>query len=634
MHETPVQLHHSRRVLFAGAIALTLLVGLSLLLSSHHVLAQLHAPQASWTVEKSVNATAALQGDRLTYTVHVQNGQVNPVNNLRLTDTLVNELDLVTNSLTATQGHFGYANGVITWAFNLDDQAWLTFSADILTATSIVNTAYVTGNGELVSDSVTTVVAAPSPSLAVLKTYAPRFVGSGETMTYTVHISNIGTAPADRVWMTDDLPSEVAFVTGSLTASQGLFGVAGDVITWHVTANPSGTLWLPAQTRATLTFTVRLLPDNRDQYTFTNTARITSMGALLLASAKTTVINTATVWLPAVTSNYPPIPILSPIPEPDANNSYTVSWSSVGNVDNYVLQESTSADFGTITNRWQLTETSQLVQNTIAHGTRYYRVRADNANRWGEGSWSNVQSVQLFTNYFDSFDDPNSGWFTHSAKCCLTPGVCDGVSGERINLDYKYSLYYQDGRYHTYIPTNCLEGGDHGWTRHIYPISFAPDIVRPTARTCIGMRGSFEKYNWVSKWGIVFAASDDMSTNYVFWVDDRGDFGITRRTGYQFPGPNHSYVGTEERKWILEPANGHRPPAKPYDAPNSLKVEFNSKSILFYLNGELVYTLNEAWWVNEINTLQNVGIFGGNWEWGDTQIGYDYFFVDEGCDNW
>jgi hypothetical protein len=148
------------------------------------------------------------------------------------------------------------------------------------------------------------------------------------------------------------------------------------------------------------------------------------------------------------------------------------------------------------------------------------------------------------------------------------------------------------------------------------------------------MRGSFEKYVWASSWGIVFASSDNMSTNYTFWVEDRGDWAITKRTGYLFPGPNHPFLGDEEREHIDPPSGGYKSPANPGSEPNTLRVEIGTHDVQFYMNNQKVYTITDPWYVNEIRSLRKVGIIGGNLEWGDTQIGYDYFFVDEGCDTY
>jgi hypothetical protein len=150
------------------------------------------------------------------------------------------------------------------------------------------------------------------------------------------------------------------------------------------------------------------------------------------------------------------------------------------------------------------------------------------------------------------------------------------------------------------------------------------------------MRGSFEKHDnqWWSFWGLVFAANDDRSIVYSLEVNHEGDWAITKRVGYLYPGPNHPFEN--ETRIHIEDWTGKYPrwPAKMgYDA-NTLKVEIASNEVKCYINGHLVYTIQEPAIVNEINALKRVGIIGGDWEIAPTQIGYDYFFLDEGCDTY
>ena len=63
-------------------------------------------------------------------------------------------------------------------------------------------------------------------------------------------------------------------------------------------------------------------------------------------------------------------------------------------------------------------------------------------------------------------------------------------------------------------------------------------------------------------------------------------------------------------------------------------MEIRSGSLVFYINDVEIYTVNDAYVVNEVRSLKNVGIIGGNWEITPTTIGYDYFYMDVGCDNY
>jgi len=459
-------------------------------------------------------------------------------------------------------------------------------------------------------------------NLVASKSVYPSTARPGDHLAYTIYVTNTGDEPVSAAWMTDSLPSEVNYFSG-LTATVGTPGIVGDVITWTGLLTPNDVV--------AIDFTVRITDaaSGDARFSFANTAEITGAGSLVTSSVEATAIVTFETWFPLIFYKYPPIPDLNDIPDPStADNSYTVSWQPVDvPVDRYVLQESTDANFSSVTGEWQTTATSQLVTKGTAHGTLYYRVRADDDDRWGQGPWSTVKSIALKLNYYDTFNSSSSGWHTHAAACCLDG--CDDVFGGRTNLNYKYNLFYSGGRYHVQVPTNCYEGGNHGFTRHIYPISLAPGIQRPSSRTCIEVRGSFEKHIWNESWGLIFASGDNMNHNYSLWVDDRGDWAITERTDYLFPGPNYSQAG-DPRNHIVPPAGGSKWPVNPGYTPNTLKVEITGGQVEFFINGHSVYT----YYSGTVASLKRIGLIGGNNEWGDIQIGYDYFYVDEGCDTY
>jgi hypothetical protein len=324
----------------------------------------------------------------------------------------------------------------------------------------------------------------------------------------------------------------------------------------------------------------------------------------------------------------PEAPVLSAIDNPSKSSSYTVSWSAVSGAQSYQLEEATSADFANATVIYSGTGLTHQVSGKST-GTYYYRVRS--VYQALTSPWSNQVSTEVVAtaDYYDSFGNANSGWTTHRALSGLV-----GCDSARENLDYKYDLYYQNGRYKVNVPLDCRAGGVHGDTRHIYPVNFAPGVKRPSTRTCVGMGGSFEDYDpYWSFWGVVFAASDDKSTVYSLEVNNLGDWGIKKRENYLYPGPNHPYLN-ENRTDIVGYVGGLRWPAKTAFERNDLKVEITRNKLTFYINNVEVYAVNEAYIVNEVNALRNVGIIGGNWEISPTTIGYDYFYIDEGCDTY
>ena len=341
------------------------------------------------------------------------------------------------------------------------------------------------------------------------------------------------------------------------------------------------------------------------------------------------------MYFPIFFKRWPPMPYaptLLAIDNPSGEDSYTVNWSyddgdpAVPDPGAYTLQEATNADFTGATDYYPIYGTSYPFSDKD-EGTYYYRVRGHNI--WGPGQWSNTQATTVVSSdYYDDFSNAGSGWPTHQAACCLI-----GCDNAREHLNYKYNLYYEGGRYHVNVPLDCRAAGggsEHGDTRHIYPVTLAPGVERPTSRTCIGMRGSFEHWDpYWSFWGLVFAASDDLSTVYSLEVNNLGAWGIQKRTGYQYPGPNHPNL-YETRTAIKVYGVGREWPAYSGFTPNSLKVEVTGQQVKLYINGKEAYSFSDS----AIPSLRRVGIIGGDWEIAPTQIGYDYFFVDEGCDDY
>jgi len=341
-------------------------------------------------------------------------------------------------------------------------------------------------------------------------------------------------------------------------------------------------------------------------------------------------------YLPMIFKRWPPVPYpptlaVSGLEDGvDEDGQYALSWSysddvlAVPDPISYTLQESTDPNFGSWTEYPPVNNTSREFTDKD-DATYYYRVRG--INDYGAGEWSNIVSVAVASaDFYDDFNSASSGWITHDAACCLS-GCDDGIDQDHPN--YKYNLFYADGKYHVKIPLDCRGGGNHGDTRHIYPVTFAPDFERPTTRTCIELKGGFEKWDptW-SFWGLVFAASKDKSKVWSLEVNNLGDWAVVRRSGYDFPGPNAPWQN-ENRSYPVSYTGGKRWPARPAFEKNTLRARVSGDNVKLYINGVLVDELSRS----EISDLNQVGIIGGDWEITPTQIGYDYFYVDEGCDD-
>lgn len=233
-------------------------------------------------------------------------------------------------------------------------------------------------------------------------------------------------------------------------------------------------------------------------------------------------------------------------------------------------------------------------------------------------------------NFYETFDNNSNGWDRHQADCCLS-----GCDSPGAHPAYKYSLWFDGGRYHIRIPLDCRAQTDpppeNGDTRQIMPAVYAPGIRRPRGNTCIQVRGLLERWDqYGSFWGLVFAGSADMNTIYTLEVNNFGDWAVIRRDGYTFPGLNSADDLNIQTRIVPYAGSGPRYPADDFPAANTLRVRINEDSVWLYINGELVKEFSDS----AISDLRYVGVIGGVWEMTPTQLGYKYFYVDEGCDDY
>jgi len=325
----------------------------------------------------------------------------------------------------------------------------------------------------------------------------------------------------------------------------------------------------------------------------------------------------------------PYAPTLQAIDNADGDDTYVVRWSygyTYPSVDTFILEESTNSDMSGA-KQYPPVSASTTSREFSGKGSATYYYRVKGHNEYGDGPWSSIKRVTSVSNdFYDDFNDPGSGWMRHEARCCLS-GCDNGILQQ--HPQYKYDLFYDGGKYHVKIPLDCRASGNHGDTRHIYPVVFAPGVERPDSRTCVEAKGSFERYDtYWSFFGLVFAASDDKSTVWSLEVNDLGDWAVLRRTSYDFPGPNSSEYN--ETRWKEEDwAGGIRPPARAAFRSNTLRAEVEGSNVKLYINGQKVYEFSNS----EIRSLEKVGLIGGDWEITPTQIGYDYFHVDQGCND-
>ena len=206
---------------------------------------------AAVTVTGPSSVTA---GTNATYTITVTNNGPNPAQGLVLTDTLPAGSTFV--SLTKASGTdaftFAQSGGTVTETATAN-----VASGSTDTFTLIVSAPASLGNGANFSDTASVQATNPDPNTAnntataagtIVNTNpnadlsvavsGPTSASEGDTVTYTITVTNAGPASATSVSLTDTLAALLNFK--SATTGQGTFSAAGAVVTFTVGTIASG----------------------------------------------------------------------------------------------------------------------------------------------------------------------------------------------------------------------------------------------------------------------------------------------------------------------------------------------------------------------------------------------------------
>jgi uncharacterized repeat protein (TIGR01451 family) len=189
--------------------------------------------QADLAVTKSVDNATPNVGDDVTFAVTLTNNGPSDATGVEVTDLLPTGLTFV----SATPSPGTYDEGTGLWSIGPlanAAQATLTISATVDQAGTITNTASVTGSDvpdlNTGNNTASASVGAQSADLEVTKTVDIPTANVGETVTFTVTLTNNGPSDATGVEVTDLLPTGLTFVSanaspGSYTNGTGLWSV-------------------------------------------------------------------------------------------------------------------------------------------------------------------------------------------------------------------------------------------------------------------------------------------------------------------------------------------------------------------------------------------------------------------------
>jgi uncharacterized repeat protein (TIGR01451 family) len=196
------------------------------------------------TLVKTDSPDPAVVGQPLVYTITIMNLGPGNANNVVLTDVLPATVTFNSASVPCTQ-----VGNTLTCSLGTIAAGATRVITITVTPTApglITNVALAEGTGQNTAlDAETTLVLAPT-LISVFKTDSPDPAFVGGTLTYTITVSNFGTATAENVVLTDTLPATVTFLSSSVPCTLG----PGNLLTCNL-----GTL--PPLNTATVTIQVR-----------------------------------------------------------------------------------------------------------------------------------------------------------------------------------------------------------------------------------------------------------------------------------------------------------------------------------------------------------------------------------------
>ncbi|UPK46544.1 DUF7507 domain-containing protein [Paenibacillus pabuli] len=289
-------------------------------------------PQIS--LVKTANTINATVGDTVVYTVTVSNTG-NLQANVTVSDTIPAATTFVANSVVVSgipQPGAAPGTGIPVGVVAAGATAVVTFAVVVNTlpspqqlsnfATSTFTFTPPDGRtltGNAASNTLTFPVS--SPNVAVVKSTPSTAAAVGDTVTYSILITNSGIAPVNNIQFSDPIPSGATFVTGSVTVN----GVA------QPGANPAGGIslgTLAPGASATVTFSIRV-------------NAIPSSGQL---SNQSTVSFTSGAFSSTTFSNTVVTPVLQPILT--AQKRASTQNATVGDTVSYTITVSNQGNFG------------------------------------------------------------------------------------------------------------------------------------------------------------------------------------------------------------------------------------------------------------------------------------------------
>jgi len=325
------------------------------------------------------------------------------------------------------------------------------------------------------------------------------------------------------------------------------------------------------------------------------------------------------VYFPIIARRSPPIPYGTTltIDNDDSHGNYQLSWSYTQPTDpfkptSYIFQEATDANFTNLL--FNQTATSPRPYSNKAVGTYYYRVRGRNS--YGDGPWSNVQTIVVKPKgFYDNFSNPSSGW----------PRQVFKVDGRGVlDADYDNGFYRMKILLDTYGSNNKRMGilpAPYSHTDNSYDVEVHHWFVKAVDQTLEPTSG---------KAGIIFyggrSGTGYFETPYIVEWNFEGQCSISRYLNYSNVTGHNPYVPVAwlGRDPILRNWGSCPGLQAGYDKLTRARVEMRGGYINVFFNDQYVGTYSASFAGGP-----HVGLVTGSWERTPVQSRFDEFRVTD-----
>lgn len=277
-------------------------------------------PQNDLSITKAVNNATPRVNTNIAFTLSVKNNGTNPATAVKVTDLLPNGYTFISSN-----GTYNSTTGIWTVG-NLAAGATttLTINAKVLGTGNYANTATVSAAEFDQNTANNTATNTPVPiapyDLAIVKTATPTTAVAGQTLVYTLKLTNNGPSPilaTDVINVTDNLPAgftPVSYVAqnGTYTSSSGdwtgltLASGTSSNLTITGTVSPTATAALSnTATVSTPTGITDPVPGNNTSTISTPMSRVLDLGVTKTSNPTTVVAGQALTYTITLTNNGP-----------------------------------------------------------------------------------------------------------------------------------------------------------------------------------------------------------------------------------------------------------------------------------------------------------------------------------------